>query len=459
MPVVPSSLDCLLSLFAGAFSAPAFETFRMLVVGFLCRVGEHSVCGMLQGARLQRLWHHTRGHSFFAERKWCPDKLGLLLLAFLVARFVPADQPIRLAVDDSLFTRWGKRVYGAAWQYDGSRPSGQGAQIGYGNNWVILTAIVPLPFMKRAVSVSIFCRPWRPDPEAKAERKRGRRPKPNPAYPSKYQLAREMLDLVAAAYPQREIELVGDCAYATKALGGGLQERVMITSRLKANAKLYAPKPPRTGKRGQPAKKGSRLPRLAQIADDPATVWEQLEVTREGKRRTVQVHGFEALFYDVWGERPVRVVLVRERARNTGYDVALVSMNMHATPAQIIEFYDDRWSIEVCIESAKQITGVGQARNRVKRAVERTVPFGLLCQSLVICWYALHGQAERDVKRRRWASPWYQQKRFPARALGVEIIDEIEQEWAERFGAERVAALRDALEAITAERLGAVPVA
>jgi DNA-binding MarR family transcriptional regulator len=46
-----------------------------------------------------------------------------------------------------------------------------------------------------------------------------------------------------------------------------------------------------------------------------------------------------------------------------------------------------------------------------------------------------------------------------AQALGLGIIDEIEQEWAERYGAERVAALRAALEAITAERLGAVPVA
>ncbi|HUA06264.1 MAG TPA: MarR family winged helix-turn-helix transcriptional regulator [Solirubrobacteraceae bacterium] len=40
-----------------------------------------------------------------------------------------------------------------------------------------------------------------------------------------------------------------------------------------------------------------------------------------------------------------------------------------------------------------------------------------------------------------------------AQALGVEVIDEIEQEWAERFGAERVAALREALEAITGERV------
>jgi DNA-binding MarR family transcriptional regulator len=46
-----------------------------------------------------------------------------------------------------------------------------------------------------------------------------------------------------------------------------------------------------------------------------------------------------------------------------------------------------------------------------------------------------------------------------AMALGREIIEEIERDWAERYGAERVAALRDALEAVATERLGAVAVA
>ena len=38
-----------------------------------------------------------------------------------------------------------------------------------------------------------------------------------------------------------------------------------------------------------------------------------------------------------------------------------------------------------------------------------------------------------------------------AQALGIGLIDELEQEWGERFGAERVAVLREALEAITGE--------
>jgi len=44
-----------------------------------------------------------------------------------------------------------------------------------------------------------------------------------------------------------------------------------------------------------------------------------------------------------------------------------------------------------------------------------------------------------------------------AYGIGRKLIDELEAEWADRYGEERVAALRDALEAVTAERLGALP--
>ncbi|MDQ2761185.1 MAG: hypothetical protein M3Y17_12360, partial [Actinomycetota bacterium] len=45
---------------------------------------------------------------------------------------------------------------------------------------------------------------------------------------------------------------------------------------------------------------------------------------------------------------------------------------------------------------------------------ERTVPFGLICQSLAICWYALNGRAEQDVAHRRRHARWYRHKRNPS---------------------------------------------
>ena len=45
-----------------------------------------------------------------------------------------------------------------------------------------------------------------------------------------------------------------------------------------------------------------------------------------------------------------------------------------------------------------------------------------------------------------------------AHAIGRGLIEDIERDWGERFGAERVTALRELLEEIAAERLGAIPV-
>lgn len=48
------------------------------------------------------------------------------------------------------------------------------------------------------------------------------------------------------------------------------------------------------------------------------------------------------------------------------------------------------------------------------------------------------------------------QRGHQAREIGRGVIDDIELDWAQKFGEERIAALRDALEAVTAQRLGAV---
>jgi hypothetical protein len=42
--------------------------------------------------------------------------------------------------------------------------------------------------------------------------------------------------------------------------------------------------------------------------------------------------------------------------------------------------------------------------------VQRTVPFGLLCASLVVCWYTTQGQPALDVAAHRALSPWYRHK-------------------------------------------------
>ena len=47
-------------------------------------------------------------------------------------------------------------------------------------------------------------------------------------------------------------------------------------------------------------------------------------------------------------------------------------------------------------------------------AVARTVPFGLIVQTLVVVWYATAGHDSHDVAHRRAAAPWYRTKTHPA---------------------------------------------
>jgi hypothetical protein len=119
---------------------------------------------------------------------------------------------------------------------------------------------------------------------------------------------------------------------------------------------------------------------------------------------------FTCLWPSVFGARPVHVVLVRDPDAPDGFDLALVSTDLDATAAELVGRYADRWQVEVLFEDSRQVMGVGQARNRTRRAVERTVPFGLLCLSLTVVWYALHGQPATDVAARRALAPWYQAK-------------------------------------------------
>ena len=117
---VPCSLSDLLAVFRPCFTAPTFRSFLGLVVGLIAQTRRRTVCGMLTGAGLDQFWHHSRAHRLFALARWSSDTVGLALADLIVARLLPAGSPLTVAVDDTLFKRSGKKVFGVAWHHDGA---------------------------------------------------------------------------------------------------------------------------------------------------------------------------------------------------------------------------------------------------------------------------------------------------------------------------------------------------
>ncbi len=181
-----------------------------------------------------------------------------------------------------------------------------------------------------------------------------------------------------------------------------------VTTRMRGNAAVYALTPARTGKRGRPALKGDRLASLAKIA--ASAVFEAVTIAGpDGRQRIAHIHTFTCLWYTPFHTRTITVILIRNPGREDGFDVALASTDTTADSGELIARYDSRWTIETCHQEAKA-HGVGEARNRVQKAVQRTVPFGFLTQTITITWYQLHGNPDSDLTERRRTAPWYRQK-------------------------------------------------
>jgi hypothetical protein len=99
-------------------------------------------------------------------------------------------------------------------------PPRAGKPIGFGNCWVVAGIVVELPFLTRPVCLPVLARLWRP-------RRTG-----------KIAFAREMVEAIAARYPDRTVHAVGDAAYVGEHLRG-LSRQITWTSRLKVTSVLH----------------------------------------------------------------------------------------------------------------------------------------------------------------------------------------------------------------------------
>ena len=354
---LPRSLAELLEEFRPCFTAPTFTTFALLAAGLIARPAGRTVCGMLAGAGLGGVWHHSRAHRFFAAAAWSADAVGLVVLRLAAGWLIPAGAPVVIAVDDTMFRRAGRKVHAVHWAYDGSLkvPKG-GKKISRGNTFVIAAVIAELPFLRRPVALPVAARLWR----------RGG--------PARTALARELIELIAAAPACRGriVHVAADTAYICTELRG-LPAGVTLTGPLPRHASLYEVHPeldypPARGRRrGRPRTTGARIGTPAQLA--AAGPGRAALVTRYGTTAAVTICERRCLWPGVFRSRPVRIIAVTD----PGSRLVLLTTDMTTPAGQVITRYAGRWAIEVAISDAKNITGAGEARNRLPRAVERTV--------------------------------------------------------------------------------------
>jgi len=346
--IVPS-FAALLQQFTACFTAPSFVTFTWLASGWVLNLRRHTVTETVRAAQAVGLKHISSFHRFFSRGRWVTDEVGLVMVR-LVVSLLPADAVVVAPVDDTLGRHTGKCIAAASMHRDPLLSTAKRLFFHWGHVWVVLS-----------INVYCFGKTWALPVLLPLYRSKKRCAKDGRPYRKTTELARELVELLARALPDRKILVVGDAAYTNGSLIKARPANVNLIGRGRLDAALYAPRPRPRGRRGRPRVRGARVRSPAARAIRKDAPWKRVKVTVYGKTVTVRVLVMDALWYVAAGSELVRLVVVRDFPGHERDDV-FVSTDPTLSAQTIIERFSERWPLEVTFHDSKGKLGFEDPR-------------------------------------------------------------------------------------------------
>jgi hypothetical protein len=370
------------------FTQPGSQLFLRLVAGWVVCPSRHTVTGILSYADPDGCRSHDAYHRFFRAGAWCMSALFRAWSAVLVGALCPAG-PLWLLTDDTVHKKTGRKMDGAAWCRDAVRSSGQ--------HVVYVWGLKVVPVFLRVIA------PWGGEPLALPVHIRLYRH----GGPTLLELVEEMVNDLAAWFPNRAFYLAADGFYAP--LAGRDLPRTHVISRMRHDAALYE-KPParRPGKVGRPRKRGQRLPSPAEMAQR-AHCWKRVHTCERGRTRTRLVCVRRVLWYHVCPAREVLLVISRDRDGKEKDDFFFTT-DLALAAAVVISEFANRWPVEDTFRNVKQYLGAEHPQSWKGRGPERAAAFAYFLYGVIWLWYIRHGHACTPLFR----TPWYRQKTTPS---------------------------------------------
>jgi len=377
-PEIPASLVTWMAPFRRALSKPTWQNALALVAGTVLAPGRRTVSAALRSIGLDTTGHFTNYHRVLNRNRWSSRLLARQLLTILVARFV-ATGPVVIGIDDTLERRWGRKIQARGIYRDPVRSSHGHFVKASGLRWLSAMLLVPVPWAGRTWALPFLTALA---PSERYVRQHGRPQKKLTDW------ARQLVLQIARWLPGRQVVIVADSSYAAIDLLNVLRRHVCVVTRLRLDARLFAPPPRRRpGTLGRPRIVGERLPTLAERLADPRTRWRRVKVAGWYGRteRIVELVTGTAIWHHPGRWIPIRYVLVRD-AKGEFRPQAFLSTDPDATPEALLGWFVRRWCTEVTFAEVRRHLGVETQRQWSNQAIARTTPALLALFSLVTVW-------------------------------------------------------------------------
>jgi hypothetical protein len=394
---LPQAMLSRLAGFADLFTRPTWSRGLLLLAGAVLAPGKRTVTAMLRIMGREQEHDFPAYHAVLNRAVWSSRAVAGCLLRLLVATFVPPEATVVIGLDDTIERRWGAKINARGIYRDPVRSSKGHFVKTSGLRWLSAQLLVEVPWAGRIMGLP-FLTLLAPSVRFYADKPRA--PK------TLIDWARQAALQIHRWLPGRRIVMVADSAFAALELLAAVRRHVCVVTRLRLDANLFAPVPPRRPGRGRPPVKGQRLPKFSQYLLDPATVWRSHTVALWYSRthRVVEIASATAVWYHS-GKPPVpiRWILVRDPTGELEPQ-AFLSTDLDAEPADILQWFVSRWQVEVTFQETRAHLGVETQRQWSDLAIMRTTPALLGLFSLVTLW--AHDIAEDHAIRPK-AAAWY----------------------------------------------------
>lgn len=387
MPPRYNQVDTLFSRFRNIMTAPTYNRAKLLLIGTLLASGNRTVASALRAAGLAQDAHFANYHRVLSHARWSCLKAAKILLNLLITAFAP-DGPLILGGDETLERRRGPRISKLGIYRDAARSSKSFFVKSNGLRWICLTLLAPVPFAERIWALP-FLSALGPSERYDQEHQR--------CHKSLVDWMRQMLTLVRRWLPDRSLVFVGDSSYAALDLLDRCRKlHITAITRLRLDAALFTPVAQRQpGTNGRPRKKGKRLPTLQERLQDPATAWTKLRVSHwyGQSERDIEIATGKAVWTNGGQPQvPLRWVLIRDPFHKFKTQ-ALLCTEPSTEPIQILNWFVQRWRLEVTFQEVRTHLGVETQRQWSDNAIERTTP-------LLLGLFSFVTLAAHDLDRR-----------------------------------------------------------
>ena len=399
MFTIPASIAAILYCFSDLFSTRIWHHAQVLILGAILCPGTRTISAVLRVLGLSQARSFSKYHRVLSRAVWSSRKVARRLFIHLVGTFRPSGVVV-LGIDDTIERRKGKRIAAKGIYRDAVRSSDSQVVKVSGLRWLSLMLLVEIPWAQRVWALpflSVLA------PSVRYHQQQSKRHKTLSDW------ARQMVKQVRRWLPERTIIVVGDSSFAVLELlhsATQLAHPLFWVSRLRMDAALYEPAPPRRpGQMGRPRLKGKRLPTLATVLNDAQTVWQSVTLQHwyGHTNKDFQLCTGTALWYHTGKPAvPIRWVLIRDPKGH--FDAqAFLCTDLNATAVNILMWFRQRWQVEVTFTEVRDHLGVETQRQWSELAIARTTPtlFGLF--SLVTLFaHALHRQCPLTLPQAAW---------------------------------------------------------